>query len=112
MPDIYLNAAAHLIGSVSNTMTCTNVSVKQYWYFRYFIKVPNGPRRAAEQLRGWKTRVEREREREIWSRPGFIALRVRVLSIIDLVAKVVAIHHRPPRILPTRSPRKSQLSLG
>lgn len=38
---------------------------------------------------------------------GFIALRVRVLSIIDLVAKVEAIHL--PRILPPRSPRKSEL---
>jgi len=51
-----------------NTMTCSNVSVKQYWYFRYFIKVPNGPRsRRAEQEEGARMGDERG---GMWSRRG------------------------------------------
>lgn len=88
-----------------NTMTCTNVSVKQYiGILDILLKFQT---RATISRRGRRTGLEERWGGRNVVLSGFIALWVRVLSIIDLVAKVEAIHLS--RIFTARSPRKSEL---
>lgn len=86
-----------------NTMTCSNVSVKQYIGISdILLKFQT---RATISRRGRRTGLEERWEGRNVVLSGFIALWVRVLSIIDLVVKAIHL----PRILSPRSSRKSEL---
>lgn len=87
-----------------NTMICAYASVKQYIGISdILLKFQT---RATISRRGFTNGIGREGGRNVIL-SGFIALWVRVLSIIDLMAKVDAIHLS--RIFTARSPRKSKL---
>lgn len=88
-----------------NTMTCSNMNVKQYIGISDIL-LKFQTRATISRCDRW-TGLEGRWEGRNVVLSGFIALWVRVLSIIDLVAKVEAIHL--PRILSPRSSRKSEL---